>query len=97
MTKAQAFEVLELFKTKANESSHLHDAYHGDTTGMILWFIFNGKGENSKRVASIGFEDMFPDEEYVIDIIINKKLYQLLDFQTCSELVDSIKYKTTEE
>ena len=92
MTRNEAFKVLELFKSKAKVENDLYDAYHGKKEPIVLWFIYNGPEDTAEHVAVIRFEDIFPDEQYLVEIMINQKLFQLFDFKAATELVDSIQY-----
>lgn len=92
MKKEQAFEALDCFKKQALSISHVYDVYHGEKEVIVHQIIYESNDPTAKFIASIYFEDIFSDEEYIVDITIGQKTYQLFDFDTCVYLIRSIKY-----
>jgi hypothetical protein len=94
MTRNEALELLEVFKTRANEPYHLYDVYHGKPDGVHLWFIYPTRRDDVNAVASFRFEDVFHDEEYAVEVLVGQRFYQFVDAQACRDLLDTITYET---
>jgi hypothetical protein len=92
MEKNRAFEILEEFKKIAKLPTHLYDAYHGEVEPVVLWFLYEDEGNDAKTVASVRFENVFFNEEYIVEVVIRGKLYQMFDYESCLSLIKSIKY-----
>lgn len=102
MKRNEAFELLELFKTKANDITHLYDVYHDKELNELVtgerevnvhvWFIYKDETDNSPEIAFIRFEDWFYDEEYIVEIRIRGKFYQVIDYKCGFDLINTIKY-----
>lgn len=92
MEKSEAFQLLEAFKKVAKRPSHLYDVYHGETEPIVLWFLYQSDEDIAQSIASICFENVHSEEQYIVDIIIGEKLYQMFDYESCLSLIKSIKY-----
>lgn len=94
MKKEQAFELVECFKKQAHSPSHNYDVHYGEVEPTVHHIIYESEDSNAKFVADIYFEnDIFSnDEEYIVEMIIGEKLYQLFDFNAAFELIKTIKY-----
>lgn len=94
MKRNEVFELLELFKTKANEDSHLYDVYHGKPDGVHLWFIYGNGSDNAQSIASFRIEDIFPDEEYLAEIMVRGRAYEFIEYKACKDLINTLSYET---
>lgn len=94
MKKNEAFELLELFKSKANHESHLLDAHNGNDAGSVMWAIFNGPQANAQKVATLGFFPVVFDNAGagVILLHIGNNQHQLADYSLAKGLIDTISY-----
>jgi hypothetical protein len=94
MKKEQAFELVELFKKQAHLPSHNYDVYRGEIEPIVHHIIYESEDPNAKFIASIVFENFnfSDDDEYIVDITIGQKMYQLFNFKTATQLIKTIKY-----
>lgn len=91
MEKNKAFQLLEEFKKIAKLPTHLYDVYHGEVEPVVLWFLYKDESEDANAIASIRFENVYFDEEYIVEIVIGEKLYQMFDYEASLALIKSIK------
>lgn len=97
MTKEQAFEALNTFCKQAKFASHLYDVYHGEKLWKVHFIIYDGEKPDAKNVAQICFDDDVAEgEEYIIEVWVRGKMYQLFDFNACSDLIKTINYETVQ-
>lgn len=92
MTKNETFELLELFKTKANHLSHLYDVYHGEPDWVHMWIIYENETDQAMNVASFRFEDLWGDDEILVEIKVKDHFYQFIDYIACKDLINKISY-----
>ena len=93
MTREQAFELLNTFCEQAHFTSHIYDVYHGEKLQQVHFIIYDSDKAGAKFVAQLSFDDMFTDEPYIVELWIRNKLYQLFDFDACSDLIKTIDYE----
>jgi hypothetical protein len=96
MTKEQAFEALNTFCKQAHFASHVYDVYHGDKLFQVHFIIYDSDKPDAKFVAQIIFDNFFVEEEYLLELWIRNKMYQLFDFNACSDLIKTINYETVQ-
>jgi hypothetical protein len=94
MKKEQAFELVECFKKQAHSSSHYYDIYHGEVEPMVHHIIYESDDPDAIFIAAIFFENFnfLDNDEYIVEITIGQKFYQLFDFNAGLELIKTIKY-----